>query len=64
MEKEMYDQIYERMEGILSDKLCGYRKGFSTQYALMSMTEQYRKSIDNKGFAGAVLMEYQNLLTL
>ena len=57
MEKEMYDQIYERMRGILSDKLCGYRKGFSTQHALMSMTEQWRKSLDNKGFAGAVLMD-------
>ena len=57
MEKEMYDQIYERMKGILSDKLCGYRKGFSTQHALMSMTEQWRKSLDNKGFAGAVLMD-------
>ena len=57
MEKEMYDQIYERMKGILSDKLCGYRKGFSTQHALMSMTEQWRKSLDNKGFTGAVLMD-------
>ena len=34
MEKEMYDQIYTKMKGILSDKLCGYRKGFSTQHAL------------------------------
>ena len=57
MEKEMYDQIYEQIKGILSNKLCGYRKGFSTQHALMSMTEQWRKSLDNKGFAGAVLMD-------
>ena len=45
------------MKGILSNKLCGYRKGFSTQHALMSMTEQWRKSLDSKGFAGAVLMD-------
>ena len=45
------------MKGILSDKLCGYRKGYSTQHALISMTEQWRKSLDNKGFAGAVLMD-------
>ena len=57
MEKEMYDQIYTKMKGILSDKLCGYRKGFSTQHALISMTEQWRKSLDKKGFAGAVLMD-------
>jgi len=56
-EKEMHDQIYKFMRNILSDKLCGYRKGFSTQHALISMTEQWRKSLDKKGFAGAVLMD-------
>ena len=56
-EKELHDQVSNMMEGILSNKLCGYRKGYSTQHALISMTEQWRKSLDNKGFAGAVLMD-------
>ena len=56
-EKDMHYQISTFMNGILSNKLCGYRKGYSTQHALISMTEQWRKSLDNKGFAGAVLMD-------
>ena len=56
-EKEMFEQVSDKMKGILSDNLCGYRKGFSTQHALISMTEKWRKSLDKKGFAGSVLMD-------
>jgi hypothetical protein len=45
------------MSGVLSSKLCGYRKGFASQHALISMIEQWRKSLDKKGYAGAVLMD-------
>ena len=45
------------MNKYLSDNLCGYRKGFSSQHALISMIENWRKSLDNKGFAGAILMD-------
>ena len=41
----------------LSKNLCGYRKGFSSQHALISMIEKWRKSLGNKGYAGAVLMD-------
>ena len=36
--------------------MCGYRKGFSTQFALISLIEKWRKYPDNKGYTGAVLM--------
>ena len=45
------------MDSILSDRLCGYRKGFNAQHALISMTEKWRKSMDKGGFAGAILMD-------
>ena len=37
--------------------LCGYGKGFSTQYALLSLIERWKKILDEIGFADAVLMD-------
>ena len=37
--------------------MCGYRKGFSIQQALLALTESWGKSLDNKGFGGALLMD-------
>ena len=36
---------------------CGYRKDFSSQNALISLIERWRKPLDNKGYGGAVLMD-------
>ena len=41
----------------LSPYLCGYRRGFSAQYALVSLIEKWKASLDKKGFAGAILMD-------
>ena len=41
----------------LSLYVCGYRKGFNTQHALLTLVENWRKSLDNKGFCGAILMD-------
>ena len=41
----------------LSIFLCGYRKGYGTQTALISMQEKWRKTLDIKEYAGAVLMD-------
>ena len=41
----------------LSPYLCGFRKGFNTQQALLSLIENWKKILDNKGFGGAVLMD-------
>ena len=45
------------MEGYLSNFLCGYRKGYNAQHALISMLEKWRISLDNQGFAGDILMD-------
>ena len=56
-EKLMQNQINLRIKSFLSHYLCGYRKDFNTQHALISLIERWRKSLDNKGYGGAVLMD-------
>ena len=41
----------------LSPFLCGYRKGYNTQYALIAMIEKWKKSLDNGGIFAAILMD-------
>ena len=45
------------VEKILSPYMCGYSKVFSTQQALLSLTETWKKVLDRKGYGGAVLMD-------
>lgn len=58
-EKLMLKQMKDFIEKFLSPFLCGYRKGFNTQYALLAMIEKLKKCLDGKkgGFAGAILMD-------
>ena len=56
-EKMMQSQISAYMENFLSRFLCGYRKGYNAQHALLSMLEKWRKSVDDGGFGGGVLMD-------
>ena len=37
--------------------MSGYRKGYNTQYALMALLEKWKQSLDNHGYAGAVIMD-------
>ena len=37
--------------------MCGYRKGFSTQHTLLSLIEKWKKTLDDKGYGGAILMD-------
>ena len=53
----MHKQISNHIETHLSPFMCGYRKGFSTQHALIALIEKWKVSLDNKGFAGAILMD-------
>ena len=52
----MQKHVINHVNTFLSPYLCGYRKGFSTQYALLSLLEKWKKTID-KGFAEEVLMD-------
>ena len=56
-ERLMHDQITTYMDAHLSKHLCGYRKEFNTQTALLSLIEKWKSILDKKGFPGAVLMD-------
>ena len=36
----------------LSTDLCGSRKGYNAQYAVVSLLEKWKKSLDQKNYAG------------
>ena len=47
-ERIMYKQISEYVNQVLSPYLCGYRQGFNTQQALVSLTENSESYIRQK----------------
>lgn len=57
-ERIMEQQIKYFIEKQLSPFLCGFRKGYNTQYALTTMIEKWKRELDKKGgIAGAILMD-------
>ena len=55
---KIFEKIMQRqitVEDFLIPFLCGYRKGFSAQHALLSMLENWQKSLGKGG--GGVLMD-------
>ena len=44
-------------ENILSKFQCGFRKGTSAQHCLIVMLEKWKKAVDMKGCAGALLTD-------
>ena len=59
-ERIMLKQILEQINKYLSQNLCKYRKGISTQTALTMFPEKWKKVLDGIGYAGAVLMDLSN----
>ena len=53
----MHKQISFYIDHFLSLYMCGYRKGLSTQHALLSLIEKWKKVLNNKGYGGAILMD-------
>ena len=56
-EGKIYDSICSYIEKFLSPYLFGYRKGHSTQQCLLVMIETWRKALDDKKVAGAILTD-------
>ena len=50
-------QINSFTTDYLPDFLCSYRQGLSTQHALIKLIENWRQSLDSRGYSGAVLMD-------
>ena len=47
----------EYMEKYLSIYLCGYRKGYSCQHALLVMIERWKEILERNGYAAGILMD-------
>ena len=56
-ERIMDKQIVAYITPFLSSVLCGFRKGYNAQHALVRLLERFRISLDEDGKAGAVLMD-------
>ena len=57
LERFIHNQIARYIDTKLFPFMCGYRKGFSTQYALIALIEKLKKSLDGQGYSGVVLMD-------
>ena len=53
----MDKQVVSYITPFLSSLLCGFRKGYSAQHALVRLLEKFKISLDDGGKAGAVLMD-------
>ena len=56
-EKIMHDQINQHTNIFLTPYLCGYRKGYSTQKALLSLTKKWKIALGSRNYADEVLMD-------
>ena len=56
IEKVMYIQIENFMEGKLSKLLTGFRKNHSTQHCLVNIFEKWKNTLDKNGFVCAIFM--------
>ena len=56
-ERLISKQLTPFVNSWLSQYLCGYRKGYSTQYALLNMLLRWQSTLNSNGVVGAVLMD-------
>ena len=56
-ERLLADQLSAYMELSFSKLLCGFRKGHSTQHAILNLVRSWQNSIANKQKVGAVLID-------
>ena len=53
----MQEQMIAFIGDHLSPYLCGYRKGYNAQYALIAMIEKWKKILEKEEMFAAVLMD-------
>ena len=57
-ERFLFSQLYDYFDkNIFSKYQCGFRKGFSTQHALLVMIEKMKIDRDDKQFCAAILTD-------
>ena len=53
----MQKQLNSYVNKLISPISCGYKKEYSTQFALINLIDKCKISFDQKGFTGPVLMD-------
>ena len=56
-ERCIFRQLSNYMDQFLSKYQCGFRKGYSTQYCLLSMLEKWKSAVDKGKSFGALLTD-------
>ena len=56
-ERLIYDDLNQYVDTKLSPYLCGFRKNYSTQICLIIMLEKWKKALDKRNIAGALLTD-------
>ena len=56
-ERILDQQMYPYMNKHFSSYLCGFHKGYNTQYSLIGMLEKWKRALDKSGIAGPLLTE-------
>ena len=56
-ERLMFQQITSYVSNLLSPYLCGFRKGYNAQHALLRLKNMLNKSLDKKENVGLLMMD-------
>ena len=56
-ERLMFQQMSSFVDNVISPYLCGFRKGYSTQHALLLLMNKINKSLDLKQKVGLMMMD-------
>ena len=56
-ERFLHENLTNYVEIFLSKFISAYRKSYSSNHLLIRLTENWKKSLDQKKFVGAVLMD-------
>ena len=56
-ERILFEQISGFFDNFLSEKQCGFRKGYSTQYCLVNLLEKWKSYVDKCKTFGALLTD-------
>ena len=51
------NQFSDYYDSFLNNILCGFRKIYSTQYALFKLLQSWQKVLDHLGFIGTILID-------
>ena len=61
-ERFLHENLTDYVDSFLSKFMSAYRKSYSSNHVLIRLIENWKKSLDQKKFVGAVLMDFSKAL--